>query len=68
MSRAAKIRAMLADMQVGDVIKLPARFSHADALYAVESHCRFEIMRELLNFAVSSKDGIATVERLPFDV
>lgn len=68
MSRAARIQAHLLNMQVGDVVELPGRFTHADVHSAVQTHCRREIMRELLSFNITSKAGIVTVERLPFDV
>ena len=68
MSIASRIRARLSEMQVGDVIELPPMQTHADAHYAVQSHCRREIMRELLLFNVRTVDGVVTIERLPFDL
>lgn len=67
MNKSAEIRLVLAEMNEGETRQFTGT-SHSAVLYAVRSHCRNEIMREILDFDVTSKGGIVTVERRYVDI
>jgi len=67
MTIAKRIRAILAEMEIGELRALEG-FNRSDVAYAVASHCRNEIMREILDYDVRTINGVVHVKRLPVDV
>lgn len=67
MNKSKQIRAQLGAMKVGEKIEFVG-VPHSLVYYAMKSHCRNEIMREILDFTVTSKGDVVTVERNHVDL